>query len=369
MKIKKNYFNPLTALLLTLFSSAVFFSCSETEEPDDQIMEQVQYELEEGNFVTVQLDPNFDQQSREFVSMEEYEDQLDQLEEAGDIVTVNKSLYEELSHYFDPYEISLLDNNRQVEIGGILYRTDQVAAYKKVGNSWEKIVHFGEDGMTDLNETSMIYDYLDNLQQLDDYDFKSPAARAIYERLKGSSSSPQTEAHSEHVLYITQSNLFSGNPFPCQNCENFAYTFTYPWNGNTIQAQLRVIVWNEENAIFGSNAKSGTKVQIMDVSSNGRFGQNWTTPGDGTRIGNGTGYRPYVYVKHVTSNNGGSRTKKHKEGFGFKWNVSVQGGRKNGWKTLSNHSVDFRDPSFSQGGLPLYRILTVDRFDDNLGDL
>ena len=54
MKIKKSYFNPLTALLLTLFSSAVFFSCSETEEPDDQIIEQVQYELEEGNFITVQ---------------------------------------------------------------------------------------------------------------------------------------------------------------------------------------------------------------------------------------------------------------------------------------------------------------------------
>lgn len=368
MNLKKNYFNPLTVLLLTLFSSAVLFSCSETEELDDQIIEQVQYELEEGKFITVHLNPDFDQQSREFISMQAYDDHLDQLEEVGDIVTVNKDLYEELSHYFNPYEISLLDNNNQVKIGDILYRADQEAAYQQsAGDSWEKIVHYGESGLVDLHETTKVYENLGQLHLLENYKFQSPEARRIYEEMKGSSGAAKTERLNRHIFTVTSSNISGANTNPCTFfCT--PYIFNYPNGFFTVSAELRVIVYNEEFSNWGLRAKSGTALQIRDISSNGRFGTNWVTPSDGTRVGAGAGYRPYVYLKHVTSNNGGRRTKSHVEKFGFKWSVEATGGRKGGWKTLSNHYVNFRDPG-GTAGLSLIRIMTVDRFDDNLGDL
>ncbi|MEL6559708.1 MAG: hypothetical protein AAFQ94_16070 [Bacteroidota bacterium] len=360
----KNNLTRNAFLLYAFIFAAIFTSCSNTEEIDDQIVEQVQYELEDGVFITVKLSDSHLQQSRYFKSLDDYYDHLEQLEKTGEPILVNKSLYEKLGHYFNPMEISLMDDNSQIEIGDKTYRADGTAAYElNEAGQWDKIVHYGEDGNTDLDETSMVYNNLGQLHLLKSYQFESPEAQRIYDNMLASKDQAKTETIHRKTFVITYVDLIGRNPFPCVNC-NLPATVRYRYNGITYSAQLRAVVWNQEYSNWGTRAKSGTALQVKDFSSSGRFTTDWTIPSDGTRMttDSGSGYRPYVYLKHVTSDNGGSNTKYHVEKFGYKWQVTASGKRKNRWKTLSNHYINFRDPS-GPSGLGLRRIKTVNRFD------
>ena len=354
------------SVLVTMAMMTILYGCNPTTD-EEILIEQIQYELEDGQFIAVKLDPNLVQDGHVFTSLEKFEEALEQMEEAGHPISLNKALYEKLSHYFPTFEISLMDHNSQVEIGGVLYRADNEAAYAlSEDGKWEKTIHYGTDGLTDLHETTKVYENLGQLHLLEDYEFKSPDARKIFEALKVSSTSPNTETVSRHVIPITVDHMQGREPSHCSICFPQIYHYNY-FNGLFPQsAEFRAVVYNTEQGGWPLRAKSGTSLQIRDLYSRGIYGTNWVTPSDGTRVGRG--YRPYVYVKHVTSNNGGSRTRKHVEKFGYKWKVEASGGRNGGWKTLSNHFINFRDPS-STAGQPLIRILTVDRFDNQLGDL
>ncbi|MFT6865721.1 MAG: hypothetical protein ACJA08_000546 [Cyclobacteriaceae bacterium] len=166
---------------MLLGGSILINACQEQESAQPQL-EEVKYEMYDDEFVTVVLDPNYMSVSHHFQSIEEYDNYLNLMEESGVKVIVNKTKYQDLIHYFDPFEISVMDEENQVSIGDVIYKATSEATYKREidKDAWELDIFYGLDGKADLKETELIYKNIANLDALQDYQFKSPASRKIY---------------------------------------------------------------------------------------------------------------------------------------------------------------------------------------------
>ena len=104
----------------------------------DAQLEEVQYEMYDDVFVTVVLDPNKAHEFHSFASLEEHDNYLLSMEESSKKVVLNKKMYEDLSHYFDPYQLTVMDMNYEIEVGLERFKADHEAIYKRAtpGSDW-----------------------------------------------------------------------------------------------------------------------------------------------------------------------------------------------------------------------------------------
>ena len=139
----------LLSMLAIVFGLAIFFSCEEQNDLNStQDLETVQYEMADNQWVTVILDPNLEHDSYTFASLEEHDDYLLTMEESGEAVTVNKKMFEDLKHYFDPYQIAILDQNYSIKVGGETFRVTKEAIYKRTeaSSDWAMYLYYGLSG-------------------------------------------------------------------------------------------------------------------------------------------------------------------------------------------------------------------------------
>ena len=207
-------------------------------------------------------------------------------DQAGEI-TLNPVLWNELSHYFDPVEISLLDMDRSVVVDGRQYTAGPVAIHSRgtatQGTELRLEAYYGEDGDTADKEIALIHAHRLNLEELASYDFKDPFARERYEEYV----SLQKVRHNGDPLV---SNL--SRP-PCgSNCDfkiyywrdssGFSYDITYrdTPTGPVRTAHMRWYNWNESyrTGIAGIRKRSrgGTITEIYRIHD----GQGWRTMPD-----------------------------------------------------------------------------------------
>ena len=147
----------LKSFLWAFVITFLLLSCD--DEVNEIVLEEIQYEMRDGEFVTIKLDPNKSHESLNFESFEEQEKYLLELEESGTELILNKEMYKELSHYFDPYEIFILDDNYSVRIGNKAYRTTRTALFERSYDQeeWQQYRYFGLSGDEDVKESELIH--------------------------------------------------------------------------------------------------------------------------------------------------------------------------------------------------------------------
>ena len=329
--IKKS--TQIKSLCLALSIICFFGSCDPSEEMVN-VLEEVQYEMSDDHMVTVILDPNFTHQSYTFASLEEHDQYLNDLEERNEPLVVNKKMYNDLSHYFDPYQLLVLDMDYTVRVGDDTFKATPEAAYKKNTdtNSWDLHIYYGLSGTVDLEETSLIYENINDLKKLEDYEFKSPISKELY--IKKSTVDLKPEGKDYRYFYHRDGN---------GTIKTLLYR-NYP-TGEVLQANIRWFCWNEEYRSWGGKAKGGTVTEINRLV--GGIQSSWTSMPSGSKIGayhaNGIADTsvPYVYVKVQTSK--GSKT-----GSANNWSVSKSGlKRKNGKSAWSYHRTKVRENNFN----------------------
>ncbi|UII19124.1 hypothetical protein [Fulvivirga ligni] len=253
-----SYWSCLMAIGFIVFLS----SCEESEDGQKlgDALQEVTYQSDDYS-VTVRLDPNLVHNSHSFKSLQEHDDYLIDLEKSSNgLITLNKKMYEDLSHYFDPYQIAVIDNNYQLEVAGEVFKVDEEAVYKQVNGAWELDLFYGKSGLVDLEETAMVYSNVEDLEALTDYQFKSPESKRVYENKKAEISSGKV-ARDYGYYYYKNSN---------GSLRNVEYKKTP--NGNTYYAYIRWYCWNESyRRMFAAKAKGGTETQILRAEDGGDF--------------------------------------------------------------------------------------------------
>ncbi|UII25593.1 hypothetical protein LVD15_20135 [Fulvivirga maritima] len=239
----------IAAILLAMF----MISCEDQDEQNlSENLQEVSYAMSDQYSVTVRLDPNLVHSSYAFKTLDEHDEYLNNLEESSNgVITVNKKMYETLSHYFDPYQIAVIDNNYEIEVEGEVYKVDHEAIYKKVANTWELYLFYGESGKVDLEETAKVHESANNLEMLASYNFKSPVSRRIYER---------------QVLNVNSGKLADRDEieYPLRNPDGSTKRVQYRKvnNGTIYSAEIRWRCWNESYNKWGKKAKGGTITEI-----------------------------------------------------------------------------------------------------------
>ncbi|WP_299313099.1 hypothetical protein [uncultured Aquimarina sp.] len=252
-------------LSLLLLMSIVILSCSKTESTGDEYvsLEKTTYEIADDTFITVLLDPTLEVESHSFTSLDEHDDYVDQLEDSSNqTITLNKKMYEDLSHYFDPFQIAVFNKNYSVEIGDKVFKATKEAIYKKSKNrnDWELHLYYGLSGKEDLKETELVYKNSNDLSKLKDYDFKSPTSKKVYERKleEGFAKGKNTQYFNYPEVVRYKETQF----------------------GNIQTARIRWKCWNEEYVnVFATKAKGGTLTEINRAS------RGWQPMRDDGKIG------------------------------------------------------------------------------------
>ncbi|MBL3655931.1 hypothetical protein [Fulvivirga sediminis] len=287
----------LAAILLAMF----MMSCEDdqNEKGLSKDLQEVSYEMSDEYSVTVRLDPDLVHSSYSFKTLDEHDDYLNNLEETTNgVITLNKKMYETLSHYFDPYQIAVIDNNYEIEVEGEIYKVDHEAIYKKVDNSWELYLFYGESGTVDLEETAKIHENYNNLDVLDEFSFKSPVSKRIYER---------------EVLNVNSGKLAARDEieYPLRNPNGSIKRVQYRkvQNGPIYSAEIRWRCWNESYNKWGKKAKGGTITEIKRMEEGTEVG--WRSLSNGAKIG--------TYLISGMA-----------EGVGGKVTVKVDGGKSSG---------------------------------------
>ena len=342
MYSKINLFKHSTVLLLLLFA---FTKCSEVN--DISANETISLEDGTGGTLQITLDPNYKHEGFVFSSDEELDNYLERLEEeANGELILNKSLWNSLHHYLDPFEIAAINNNFQLIIGDDTYRFDYLAVYKlDAADNWKMASFHGETGSVNSEELSMVMAHRDRLELLDNYEFKSPAALIKYQDMKLSIANVRTEDLDEGFFILRKENYIdedvNNNRRHLVGVNEWeGYEVEYIGrNGSTIvKAITRVNCWNYEFTNPFKRANAGTQLEVMDVStSNGRYSTtSWITPISATITGSFNGeVVPQVWAKvDVTKDKARSHN-------GF--NVTTDNGRrKKRQKAVSEHRVSFR---------------------------
>ncbi|MBC6424983.1 MAG: hypothetical protein GDA51_00610 [Ekhidna sp.] len=275
------------------------------------------------------------------------------MEKEGSPLIINKQMWETLGHYWDPYEVSLFDEDYKLHIGNITYKVDKNAIYKKEPRGdFEMTIYYGDDGYVHSDEVQFIYQNSDNLEEIANYDFKSPAAKELFiEEKKSTSSRTYSISHGFHILSTSNfagspTSLSSGSPYEVRYFSDAGYL---------TRANLAVFYWNAEYRDFGGRGEGGTVLLIRDIDRNENYLTNrWVMPssngyvlyagqtrwsasrsGTGIPISNRESVKPYTFVKVYA--------RKWREDFGSTW-YAYRGSvpRRNGQNASSRHKVDFR---------------------------
>lgn len=252
-------------LSLLILISIICFSCSisEEEKGGTETLEKVLYEMEDDLWITVVLDPNLQPTSYSFETLDAHDDFLIALEESSNnTIVVNKKVYEDLSHYFDPFQISILDDNYAIRIGDETYRATKEAIYKQTESEgeWNLHLYYGLSGKEDLKETELVYKNSNDLSKLKDYDFKSPTSKMVYKRKleEGFAKGKNTQYFNYPEVVRYKETQF----------------------GNIQTARIRWKCWNEEYVnVFATKAKGGTLTEIN------RANRGWQPMRDDGKIG------------------------------------------------------------------------------------
>ncbi|KAA1242420.1 hypothetical protein [Aquimarina sp. RZ0] len=306
-------------LTFIIILGILIVSCTKPEDENNTLLnlEKVSYEIADDQFVTVILDPNLEPKTHSFNSLDAHDDFLIQLEEtSNNTITVNKKMYEDLSHYFDPYQISILDKNYAIKVGDDVFKATKEAIYKKSKgtDNWKLYIYYGLSGKVSLEETELIHKNYMNLSKLEGYQFKCPDAKALYQKkLQGIAKRDTKYFYSDVLVKYRETN-----------------------NGSIKTASIRWKCWNESYKRFGRKGKGGTVTEIK------RSGQGWKVMNDNEIMGkyllNGETDESRGYVKVQVKTSKGSKTREGKR------NVSVDKvKRKKKRGTWSYHNGSIRD--------------------------
>ena len=315
-------------------------SCSENEESlTIEEPTSLLFENDAGKTIEIILEPHLIQPPRQFASFDKSDDFLVALEESSSSLNLNKKLYEDLAHYFDPYEIYLMDNNGLVTVGNTVYKADEVGHYRQLNDgSWELLLYYGISGNVDLEETALKHQHHLNLEELENYEFKSPAAREVYERLlienKDLDNSEVNNAGrvmAKHFAIIDWEDPNTDQPYIIK--------YRNYMNGPILSAKMQFYIWNEDYKHSGKKRmKGGTYCEIFRFS----VGQ-WQPMPNGSKIGN---YHenntfdtstPYTYVRVFTNKNSGNSD------FIYDWQAFIGGvSRSRKQAAKSYHTIKIR---------------------------
>lgn len=332
--------------------SMTAFSCATDSVDSVSISKKISYLDQNNEIVNVELVSELYQPSRSFNSQDELDDYVDDLRELKSI-TVNKEMWESLSNYCDPFEMSVLDSeDYSVKISDLEIRLDSVGIYEKRNdNDWELTTYFGKTGQVHFDELNYIIENADSLKFLSNYKFLSPGASEIYKQLVNSdtiknSSSSRTSGYSKEpgetvsIVYavLTQRNFNGDIGYVTQNkAEGKVFSYKYYSGGiqKSAEAILSVRAWNLEYRIVTSNCLAGTHVYMQDKNSSGIIGSVWKSARTVPWIEAGM---PDVYVK-VYGKNG-----KAKENYVSKGLLAFvdNAPRKSGRNVTSRHIFKYR---------------------------
>ena len=240
------------ACLLAVGLTVLLSSCEENEDAQNLSngIQEVNYVSDDFS-VTVKLDPNLNHDSHSFETLQEHDDYLLSLEETSQgVISLNKKMYEDLSHYFDPYQIAVIDNNYQIQVAEETYKVDQEAIYKKVNGAWELDLFYGKSGLVDLEETTLVHTNIRHLENLSDYQFKSPESERIYNREKTAFANGKMAVDSREYVYKDS----NGAPKLIE--------YKRSQYGETFYAYIKWYCWNESYRQWGKKAKGGTETLI-----------------------------------------------------------------------------------------------------------
>lgn len=332
--------------LIFVASVHVFLSsCTASFDQEEEPVQNIRYELDDGTVISVVLDSNYEQQHTLFDSYEQHDEYLQGLENSDEELIVNKRLYEELSHMWDPFQISVLDLNGQISIGEEELKFTKLANYSRsIGsNRWEMDIYYGESGKVDLQETQMIYENLTNLEVLKFYPFLSPAARDIFEQeLALSESNTRLMGTDENWIYYKSGN----NNVP-------VYYRTQP-SGVLQYVHVRWYVWNKSYTISGGRRRSngGTVTQVKYVQqSSGWTSLSGDDPiGSYLESGNLDQSLPYVAVQIMAGGKGWkSKEERHEWSIisGAYGRAANKGTKSKHWARLRNDATGSMNTVFS----------------------
>lgn len=333
--MRKNNAHNLSGLFITMVVLLVMSACDTTEQKNQIQVES--YQLYDDVTIQVKLDPTFMHQSYSFSSLAEHDEYLDSLEQLGEVV-LNPKLYSELSHYFDPIQLSVLDMDRSIHIGDTTFRATTEAIYKRTTNTnWILHLFYGKSGDISLNETAMIYENHSNLHLMKNYKFQDPVSAKLYSRFIKTKSSPKG-THSE--LLGKQSKHYYYNIGNSTNGEPYIIEYRNSYNGTIYKANIRWYVWNEQYRSWGAKAKGGTSTEILKLND---IPYGWVPMGDNSDV---IGFfhrnnmvdnsEPWTKVQVKTS-----KSSKSKESDSWKVSVSKVN-RKNNRGAWSYHSGKIR---------------------------
>ncbi|MEO9477200.1 MAG: hypothetical protein ABJG41_16765 [Cyclobacteriaceae bacterium] len=349
-KIKKTVFTTQFYVFILLGGSILFSACQEQDSTQPQL-EEVQYEMYDDVFVTVVLDPNKVHEFHSFASLEEHDNYLLAMEEGGEKVIVNKKMYEDLSHYFDPYILSVMDMNYEIEVAGERFKADREAIYKKVSErgEWELYVYYGLTGKVDLRETGMVFDNIEKLETLEDYNFKSPAAHEVYLEKLEFMSNPEgrVAADPDQDFWVVEDYPNHQKDFKYRKIDG----------GDTLfHSNIRIYSWNKKYTSWGKKAKGGTKIQIRRLTGGDymsgfeTLSQNGPqTIGDFHEDGSADNSVPYVYVRLFAKSSGAGSSIADRHN----WWVEKDNADRNRNLVISHHKAEVRENNTS-GNAPRF---------------
>lgn len=358
------------ATKITLLFCAVLMlqSCENSESQiEDLQLETLTYELHGEKTITFDVSPIFQHESRTFESYDTFNDFLVDEEEENKPLVINKEMWENLKHYWNPYKVAQFDKNYEITVDGKKHRVDSEAIY--VQNSagvWEMDVFYGLSGDVEYEEIKMVSLGEGKLETLKDYAFKSPSAKKYYEeklrqpsKSKNSAFSLITPGNFAFTTAYNDIGLFQTN---ISLLQNGAYEVLYGpnqlRNSKNLQtrAAIAVFSYNEEyRNNLSARARGETALFIMDLDDGGVFVKDeWVLPcnnNQGYNTVNGTVYsscdrnsdvslpfesvRPYTFVKVYARD--------WKEDSGNKWHARELGvRRRNNRDASSRHQVHFR---------------------------
>ena len=322
----RNIKNLAYSVIITLFSVVLLNSCDQSE--DVPTLETISYEMAPGEIVTVTLDPNKQHELMVFDNIDEQDAYLLEMENKTQELVINKALYNELSHYWDPYEIAILDNNRMVQIGNEVYKSSKEALYVKPvnGNDWELDLYYGESGKVHEEEIKMVYGNVFNAEKLENYQFQSPAAQQEYQELKIEA---QNDFATSGRVQTTRSRTYVygvGGPNEGEPYEFWYRDATSGQGSGRKTAIVQFYYWHTTKKKKGRRVDAGTEVQIKRVSQN----DQWVTPGRYSKVGryhdNGSLDRsePKVYLR-VRTSKATKELSTSSPSYTGSWNLSVTG--------------------------------------------
>ena len=263
--------------------------------------------------------------------MAQYERAVDDLITTGEI-TLNKDLYNKLGHYHSPFDLYFVDNEGKITVGGYSYYSTQVASYEKgpSDDNYKLSVYYGESGDVDLKETALVYQKLENLEELSDYEFQSPWAKEIYEKKLEESKYAPNLRDTQYFYWRTS----SGSWYPVR--------YRTSPTGTVYTAYLRWKCWNESYTLKWNRrrSKGGTITQILRVNQNGGWQDMIGDRPIGTYHENGQRDYSKPYVEANIQPNGRSL----RYASANQWQIESGGhGRDKNRGTTSYHSAKVRD--------------------------